>query len=279
MFKRKQRIFVGLFFGIIIGVYYTKVKTGYSIQCLPLMFGEPPISLGLSWLYNNTTITPFDILNLPDESIEALGPNGSFLMFVGVMTADSFLSTRAVAVYETWGKRVPGSIAFFTAENSTVPDKYPDLPVIKLKGVDDVYPPQLKSYEMLRYMWRNFGRYFEWFLRIDDDAYLNIDKIEKFLHSLDSTIPYYIGQPGTGSPEKKAQLGLHNNDNFCMGGPGVIFSRVMLSKMSKYIDTCIKEINTTEEDVELGLCIRRHLGFQCTWSYDVSICFIIYLFK
>lgn len=259
----------GLFIGCFAGVLY-RWMSGGDLSCLEASISDTFLPSALlsseDWLKKD----PFDIVDLPDDDIGELG-NGSFFMFVGVMTANDFLSTRAIAVYETWGRHLPGKIAFFTSENSTQPAKYPKLPVIRLKGVDDVYPPQLKAYEMLRFMWRNFGRYFKWFLRIDDDAFLRIDKITDMLNSLDSTIPYYIGQPGTGNPEKKAELGLHKNDNFCMGGPGVIFSHAMLGKLAPHIDECIKEINTTEEDVELGLCVRRHLNFQCTWAYDVSL--------
>lgn len=41
------------------------------------------------------------------------------LVFVGVMTAQEFLDDRARAVYETWGKDVPGRMAFFSSEGST----------------------------------------------------------------------------------------------------------------------------------------------------------------
>lgn len=34
------------------------------------------------------------------------------------MTAKVFLEGRAAAVYHTWGKEVPGKIAFFSSEKS-----------------------------------------------------------------------------------------------------------------------------------------------------------------
>lgn len=40
------------------------------------------------------------------------------LLFVGVMTAKEFLAGRAVAVYDTWGREVPGRLAFFSSEGS-----------------------------------------------------------------------------------------------------------------------------------------------------------------
>lgn len=74
------------------------------------------------------------------------------------MTAMKYLDTRAVAVYETWGQVLPGRVAFFSSEISTVPANRPDLPLVRLKGVDDSYPPQKKSFKMLQYMWENYGK-------------------------------------------------------------------------------------------------------------------------
>ena len=79
------------------------------------------------------------------------------LVLVGVMTAQKFLHTRAVAVYETWGQRLPGKVIFFTGGNATksedgedVPLYPPRIPLVALPGVDDSYPPQKKSFMMLK---------------------------------------------------------------------------------------------------------------------------------
>ena len=112
------------------------------------------------------------------------------LLFAGVMTAEKFLDTRAKAVYETWGKIMPGKIMFFSSSSSGRRD---DLPVVSLSGVDDSYPPQRKSMMMLKYMHDNFIDQYEWFLRSDDDVYVRTDKLERFLRQLNSSDDLYIG--------------------------------------------------------------------------------------
>ena len=188
---RKQNTYfvlcIGLVLGCFSGILYRWLSGG-EISCLRISLSDSILPSAPLTPEDWLKIDPFDIIDLPDKDIGELG-NGSFLMFVGVMTSNDFLSTRAIAVYETWGHHLPGKLAFFTSENSSQPEKYPNLPVIRLKGVDDVYPPQLKAYEMLRFMWKNFGRYFQWFLRIDDDAYLRMERIADMVNSLDSTIP------------------------------------------------------------------------------------------
>lgn len=209
---------------------------------------------------------------------EGLNTSSSNLVFVGVMSAQKYLENRAKAVYETWGKQVPGKIAFFASEFSTVPENCPDLPLVPLPRVDDSYPPQKKSFLMLQYMWNNFGEKFEWFLRADDDVYVRTDRLEKLLRSVDSRRAMYIGQAGRGNSEEFGLLSLEYDENFCMGGPGVIISRETLRRIVPHIKNCLKNLYTTHEDVELGRCVKKYAGIPCTWSYEVSAvinCFLI----
>lgn len=81
------------------------------------------------WLINGSTLiccliftfisfltAPLEIIQLqPQETIEN---SQRTLVFLGVMTAQEFLDDRAKAVYETWGKDVPGRMAFFSSEGS-----------------------------------------------------------------------------------------------------------------------------------------------------------------
>ncbi|CAK9819676.1 Chondroitin sulfate synthase 1 [Anthophora quadrimaculata] len=201
---------------------------------------------------------------------EQINSSSTSLVFVGVMTASKYLDTRAKAVYETWGKELPGKIAFFSSESSTVPENCPDLPLVSLPRVDDTYPPQKKSFMMLQYMWNNYGDRFEWFLRADDDVYVRTDRLEELLRSVDSRRAMYIGQAGRGNSEEFGLLSLEYDENFCMGGPGVILSRETLRRIVPHIKYCLRHLYTTHEDVELGRCVQKYAGIPCTWSYEMQ---------
>lgn len=196
------------------------------------------------------------------------------LIFIGVMTAEKFLDTRAKAVYGTWGKTVPGKLEFFSSSSSQT---RLELPVVSLQGVDDSYPPQRKSMMMLKYMHDNYIDQFNWFMRSDDDVYIRTDKLANFLHQLNSSQDIYMGQAGTGAKDEKGLLGLGNGDNFCMGGPGMVMSRSVLKKMIPHVEYCLQNLVTSHEDVEVGRCIKRFVGISCTWSFEVSdqLCVII----
>lgn len=188
------------------------------------------------------------------------------LLFVGVMTASKYLETRAKAVYETWGRNVPGQIRFFSSEYSISNS----IPLIPLRGVDDSYPPQKKSFAMLKYMHDNYIDKYEWFLRADDDVYIKTEQLALLLRSIDSKKPWFIGQTGRGNNEEFGLLSLEHDENFCMGGPGVILSKETLKRIAPYIDECLSNLYTTHEDVELGRCVRKFAGVSCTWSYEVK---------
>lgn len=167
----------------------------------------------------------------------------------------------------TWSKTIPGKVEFFSSEGS---DTSIPIPIVPLPGVDDSYPPQKKSFMMLKYMHDHYLDKYEWFMRADDDVYIKGDKLENFLRSLNSSEPLFLGQTGLGTTEEMGKLALEPGENFCMGGPGVIMSREVLRRMVPHIGECLREMYTTHEDVEVGRCVRRFAGVQCVWSYEVS---------
>lgn len=122
---------------------------------------------------------------------------------------------------------------------------------------------------MLYYMYEHYINHFEWFVRADDDVYINTRKLERFLRSIDSTKPQFIGQAGRGNSEEFGLLSLEFDENFCMGGPGVILSRETLRRVAPHIPTCLKNLYSTHEDVEVGRCVQKFAGIPCTWNYEV----------
>ncbi|KAL7673003.1 hypothetical protein ACOME3_007878 [Neoechinorhynchus agilis] len=104
---------------------------------------------------------------------------------------------------------------------------------------------------------------------IDDDIYIKNDQLENFLRSIDNKKAYYIGQPGTGIKGEVGRIGLGRNENFCMGGPGIIMSRETLRKIAPYIHLCLNDLRSHHEDVEVGRCIRRFANVSCTWNYEM----------
>lgn len=205
------------------------------------------------------------------------GPSNEGQIFVGVMTARKFLKTRVIAAHQTWATTIPGRVMFFSSEGSEQ-DAPPDIPVVGIPGVDDSYPPQKKSFLLLKYMHDYFIDDYEWFMRADDDVYVKGDRLSEFLHSVNSSRPLFIGQAGLGNKDEFGQLSLDRDENFCMGGPGMIFSRRTLQLVVPHISYCLKNLYTTHEDVEIGRCVQRFAGVSCTWAFEVSYCSVVVVY-
>lgn len=117
------------------------------------------------------------------------------LVLVGVMTAAKFIDTRALAGYETWGRRFK-HVIYFSSEGTV--SKY-GLPVVGLTDIDDEYPPQRKAFAMLRYMVTHFGQEYQFFMRLDDDVYIRPHRLHTFLSKLRRNVDLYVGSPGVGT--------------------------------------------------------------------------------
>ncbi|XP_061555523.1 chondroitin sulfate synthase 3 [Phycodurus eques] len=216
------------------------------------------------------------VTRVAQNEASSRGDRGSVLrrpehfLYVGVMTAKKYLASRAAAAHDTWARSIPGKVEFFSSAGSDHVRLPAPIPVISLPGVDDSYPPQKKSFMMLKYIHDHYLDKYQWFMRADDDVYIRGEKLELFLRSLNSSKPLYLGQTGLGMAEELGRLALEPGENFCMGGPGMIFSREVLRRMTPHIGTCLRELYTTHEDVEVGRCVRRFGGTQCVWSYEMQ---------
>jgi len=82
----------------------------------------------------------------------------------------------------------------FSSEGSSLARRR-DIPLVALPGIDDSYPPQRKSFAMLRYMYDHYRDQFRFFMRADDDVYVHGYVLRSFLHSINSTDrSLFIGQ-------------------------------------------------------------------------------------
>lgn len=47
-------------------------------------------------------------------------------------------------------------------------------------------------------------------------------------------------------------------------------SQETLKRVAPHIPTCLKNLYSTHEDVEVGRCVQKFAGIPCTWNYEVS---------
>ena len=75
-----------------------------------------------------------------------------------------------------------------------------------------------------------------------------------------------------GHPERNEQLGLDfsNGQNYCMGGPGILFNRLTLVRLKEHIKVCLKSLQTSHEDVEVGRCVFKNLNLSCSSNLEMQ---------
>ena len=127
---------------------------------------------------NRMNFLPISSINLPRVSSKKQ------LVLIAVMTSKEFLTTRAPTVMRTWARNVPGEVIFFSSEGSTTNES--SINLVSLPSVTDTYPPQKKSFLMMKYIYDHYLNKFEWFMRVDDDVYIRTDNLEKLLRSIDN---------------------------------------------------------------------------------------------
>lgn len=207
----------------------------------------------------------------------------------GVMTQQNYLSARAKTLYDTWGSELPDQLVFYVGEDCLVPQELSHLPVIKLQGVSDqIYPPLRKAFVAMRHMCDNYLDKYHWFVRGDDDMYANGAKLQALLMNFDYNEIVVLGRPGVGADADMPRLRLLPHEAYCMGGPGMIFSRGAMKAIHPYLSVCYKAIvlhdNKThgkwhDDDVEIGRCFSRFLDVQCSTSQQAMTVFHYDYFK
>ena len=161
-------------------------------------------------------------------------------IFVGVMTSQLYLPTRAKALYDTWAGDV-SMLVFFVGQDCFIPPDLSHLPIIKLQGVPDaIYPPLQKAFGVMKYMYEHFVNDYNWFIRADDDVYIRGKKLMDLLHSMDQNDLISLGRAGEGRVQDLERLQLLKHERYCMGGPGMIFSRGMMLALGPYLDLCLE---------------------------------------
>lgn len=196
----KHGLFVLCFFfvGFFIGINYWQIFV--RIHCPPLV---TPFSISSSF-YNH-----FNYRTIRTCS------NGSSKLFLTIAVLSSYerLFIYLPAIFETWALNSSNEveIIFFLEEkfNGTehlirkIFTKFNKkiqacIYLVKLKHVKNNYPPQKKSFYAMKYIYIHYRYRTSWILRLDDNAYVHIFALIKWLKSLDHRQALYIGQGGSG---------------------------------------------------------------------------------
>ena len=143
--------------------------------------------------------------------------NGTSPIFLTISILSSFerLKLYLPAILETWLLTTDREVEviLFLEENSTTREDWiksffselnRNQPIqacfyiVKLKHVENDYPPQKKSFFAMKYLHTFYRQRTQWLLRLDDNAYVHVEELVHWLKSIDHRRTLYLGQCGFG---------------------------------------------------------------------------------
>uniref|UniRef100_A0A8R1DQK3 N-acetylgalactosaminide beta-1,3-galactosyltransferase n=1 Tax=Caenorhabditis japonica TaxID=281687 RepID=A0A8R1DQK3_CAEJA len=193
-------VFAILFLGGYI-LYQVQYKTGIDI--IPLF----PIDDSGFEKYNEQLLKSVKV----SESARNQPKSGSLLCWA--MTTSIYHKTRVPAITETWLKRCDAGHLFTNSDrflNVSTPyhTVFDGLP-------ESYYKLFWKTRLALLYIYKYISKDFDWYFKGDDDTYLIVENLQRYLSTLDPNKPYFIGY----------RLSRRTETGYNAGGSGYVMSR------------------------------------------------------
>jgi chondroitin sulfate synthase len=69
-------------------------------------------------------------------------------------------------------------------------------------------------------------------MRTDDDVFVRGERLLNLLSGMNRTELHFVGQAGRGRSSEEGKLALDWNENFCMGGTGMLMTRPVLRRLA-----------------------------------------------
>ncbi|XP_033021428.1 chondroitin sulfate glucuronyltransferase [Lacerta agilis] len=175
-------------------------------------------------------------------------------LFVAVLTSKATLGTLAVAVNKTAAHHFPHLLYFTGLRGAKVPHG------LALVSHGDERPVWL-MYETVRYVHQHFGGDFDWFFVMQDDTYVQPERLKALVAHLSIHQDVYLGRA-------EEFIGGDEQARYCHGGFGYLLSRSLLLKLHPHLDSCRNEILSLRPDEWLGRCLADFLGTSCTSQHQ-----------
>ncbi len=198
----------------------------------------------------------------PLRSVDDAPPSlPSSKLFIAVSTSSEYIHTLTSIAAQTWVADVTYPVVYFMEDRVDLVSKSPLYPLVQLQGVEDTSSQHIdKVFAKVEYVWKNFAASFEWFLFLDTDTYVNVEKIEPVLEALSrsNSSSGYVG-----SMKSDSSLGVKGP--YCLG-MGYFISRDVLNKLGPMLHECRVNVATLHSDAEIGRCIAMAADAFCTPS-------------
>ncbi|KAK5979942.1 Fringe glycosyltransferase [Trichostrongylus colubriformis] len=194
-------------------------------------------------------------------------------LVISVRTTKKFHKTRLKDILDTWYQDAGQEVYFFT-------DRHDMFLKIRLgahfietdcsAGHDRHSLCCKMNHELMFFLANNSS----WSCHFDDDNYVNIKALRRFLSSMSYELPWYLGKMSTASPIKvSSRNGRKVSIWFSTGGAGICLSRELLKRLSIYVVERKFEASCAQymlpDDVTLGVIITHILKVPLTVVHEL----------
>ncbi|XP_053493549.1 chondroitin sulfate synthase 2 [Ictalurus furcatus] len=176
-------------------------------------------------------------------------------LFVAVVTSKNNLNTLAVAVNRTLNHHLDGRLIFFTGSHNR---KVPHGMFVVAHGHEHPVP---NMFQTVQYLLEHHVAEYDWFYILQDDTYIQPDRLKTLVGHLNMDLQLYMGHPGEF-------IGGEAQGRYCHGGSGFLLSRALLLKLKPFLERCRTDIVSVRPDEWLGRCIIDHAGISCVKEHE-----------
>ena len=187
------------------------------------------------------------------EIIKLLWNNKNNTIFCIILTTKYDLDNTAQAIYDTWAQLCDNFKFVCNIDDETNNENaelvYKNLSILQPPGmIEDVYGKLTdKVYMTFKYVNKKYNNY-DWYLKADDDTFIFVDNLRKFLSTKNSSKPVTYGY----------DFKVIVDNGYHSGGGGYVLSNEALNRLGNKLDEDYKFCpNTGTEDVDVAKCLRK----------------------
>lgn len=163
-------------------------------------------------------------------------------------------TSKMEAIYDTWGRDVPG-IKFFTHDSKETQQLHSEgMPVIQLNQLTITSSKWAHLVAVMEFVYQHYYDDYSWLLLSLDDIYVNGLGFHELVSRLSPESDVYLGYPVVPAEGDSV--------TYCKGQQGILLSRALLKKLVTNFHLCQEEAEV-KWDQRLGHCIKSLVNLQC----------------
>lgn len=174
-------------------------------------------------------------------------------LFVGVLTSKNTINTLGVALNRTISHHLD-TVVFFTGMRNR---KVPHGMFVVTHGDERLI---WNMFQTIKYILEHYINEYDWFYFVQDDTYMEADRIKALVGHLSMEWELYMGRP-------EEFIGGEMEGKYCYGGCGFLLSRTLLLRLQPFLENCRNDILSARPDEWLGRCIIDYANTNCVSEY------------